>query len=152
MVTGETPSQRPIMRVNDVFLKTHLPLVPHICVSESDQYWFRWWLVAYSVPSHYLSQCRVIVNWTLTSTLQWKFNQNTKLLIHENASENIVREIATILSSGTWGNICFNKPLNIQSIYRWFHMSKHPHHQFRFTHSLGSTENIYQLPMNIENT
>ena len=25
-----------------------LPLVPHICISESDQHWFRWWLVAYS--------------------------------------------------------------------------------------------------------
>ena len=28
------------------------PLVPHICVSESGQHWFRWWLVAYSGPSH----------------------------------------------------------------------------------------------------
>ena len=36
---------------------THLPLLPHILVSESDQHWFRWWLIAYSAPSHYLNQC-----------------------------------------------------------------------------------------------
>ena len=42
----------------------HLPIVPHICVSKSDQHWFRQWLVAYSAPSHYLNQCWVIVNWT----------------------------------------------------------------------------------------
>ena len=43
---------------------THLPLAPHICVSESDQYWFRKWLVAYSAPRHYLNQWSLIVNWT----------------------------------------------------------------------------------------
>ena len=81
---------------------THLPLVPHICVSESGQYWFRLWLVAYSAPSHYLKQCWVIVNWTLRNKLQWNFNQNTKLFIHEIASENIACEMAAILSSGRW--------------------------------------------------
>ena len=30
--------------------------------------------------------------------LQWKFNQNTKIFIHENASENIVFEMAAIFS------------------------------------------------------
>ena len=58
---------------------THVPLVPHICVSESGQHWFRQWLVTYSAPSHYLNQCWVIVNWTLMNKLQWNFNQNTKL-------------------------------------------------------------------------
>ena len=57
---------------------THLPLVPHACVSESGQHWFRYWLFAYSLPSHYLNQCCVIVNSTFSSTLQWNFNQNTK--------------------------------------------------------------------------
>ena len=32
--------------------------------------------------------------------LQWKFNQNTNLFIHENASENIACEMAAILSRG----------------------------------------------------
>ena len=30
-----------------------IPLVPHICFNESDQHWFRYWLVAYSAPNHY---------------------------------------------------------------------------------------------------
>ena len=57
---------------------THLPLVPHICISELGPHWFRWWLVAYSVPGHYLNQCWVIVNWTLVlgNKLQWNFNQS----------------------------------------------------------------------------
>ena len=58
---------------------THLPLVPHIFVSEWGQHWFRYWLAIYSTPSHYLNQCWVIVNWTLKNKLQWNFNKNTKL-------------------------------------------------------------------------
>ena len=49
------------------------------------------------MPSHYLNQCWVIVNWTLKNKLQWNFNQNTKLLIHENASKNFVCEMAPFL-------------------------------------------------------
>ena len=55
----------------------HIPLMPHICVSESGQPWFRLWFVAYSVPSHYLNQCWVIVNWTFRNKLHWNFYQNT---------------------------------------------------------------------------
>ena len=79
---------------------TPLPLVPQKCVSESGQHWFRWWCVAYSAPSHYLSQCWLIVNWTLRNKLQWNFNQNTKIFIHENAPENIVCEMVAIFSGG----------------------------------------------------
>ena len=43
---------------------THLPLVLHVCVKELGHHWFRWWLVAYSAPSHYLNQCWLIVNRT----------------------------------------------------------------------------------------
>ena len=39
------------------------------------------------MPSHYLNQCRVIVNWTLRHNLQWNSNQNTRLFIHENVCE-----------------------------------------------------------------
>ena len=45
-------------------------------------------------------KCWFIANWTLRDKLQWNFNQNTKLFIHENASENIVCEMAAILSRG----------------------------------------------------
>ena len=61
----------------DVCELTHLPVVTHICVNESGQHWLRQWCVAYAVPSHYLNQCWVIVNWTLRNKLQWNFDQNT---------------------------------------------------------------------------
>ena len=54
---------------------------------------------------HYLNQCWIIVNWTLRNKLHWNFDQNTKQFIHENVSENIVCEMATILARGTWVNI-----------------------------------------------
>ena len=62
-------------------------------------------LVAYSAQSHYLNQCWDIVNWTLGNTIQWNFNQNTKLFIHENASEIIVCETVAILSRGRRVNV-----------------------------------------------
>ena len=34
----------------------HIFLVPHICVSDLGQFWFRKWLVASSAPSHYMNQ------------------------------------------------------------------------------------------------
>ena len=55
------------------------------------------------MPSHYVNHRWVIVNWTLRNKLQWKFNENIKLFIHENASENIVCEMAAILSGGGGG-------------------------------------------------
>ena len=68
---------------------THLPLVLHICIGELGQHWFRWWLVVYWVPSHYLNQCYDIVNWTIRNKLQWKLNQNSSIFIQENAFQNV---------------------------------------------------------------
>ena len=56
----------------------------------------------HSAPSHYLNQCWGFVNWTLRNKLQWNFNQDTKLFIHENAYENIVCEMAALLSKAKW--------------------------------------------------
>ena len=53
----------------------------------------------------FLNQCWLIVIWTLRNKLQWNLNQNTKLFIHENAFENVVCELAAILSRGRWVNI-----------------------------------------------
>ena len=78
--------------------------MPHICVGELGQHWFRKWLVVYSAPSYYLNQCWVNVNWTLRNKLKWNFNQNTNFFIHKNASENNVCEMAAILSRGSWVN------------------------------------------------
>ena len=56
------------------------------------------------MPSHYLNQCRVIINWTFRNKVQWNFNQNTKLFIHKNAFENTVCETMAILSRRRWDN------------------------------------------------
>ena len=48
--------------------------------------------------SHYLTQCWLIVNWTLGNKLQWNSNWNRKLFIQENAFENVVYVMVTILS------------------------------------------------------
>ena len=38
------------------------------------------------------------VNWTLRNKLQWNFNRNTYIFLHENALENVICETAFILS------------------------------------------------------
>ena len=79
-----------------VNMLTHFPHVSHICVRETGRQWFRYWLVACFAPSHYLNQCWVIFKWTLRNKLQWNFNENKKLSIHENASEYFVCNKAAI--------------------------------------------------------
>ena len=49
-------------------------------------------------PSHYLNQCWNIVNWTLRNKLQWNPNRNLYIFVQENALENVVWEMAAILS------------------------------------------------------
>ena len=50
------------------------------------------------MPSHYLNQCWNIVNWTIENKLQWNLSRNLYVFIQENASENVVCELAFILS------------------------------------------------------
>ena len=52
--------------------------------------------------NHYLSQCWIIVKETLRNKFKWNCNQSRKLFIHENASENVVCEMAAILSIWRW--------------------------------------------------
>ena len=40
-------------------------------------------------PSHYLNQCRNIVNWILGNKFHWNLNKNQTLSIQENKFENI---------------------------------------------------------------
>ena len=70
----------------------------HICVTNLDHHWFRWWLVTCSAPNHYLNQYWSIVNWTLDNIVHWNLNQNTLIFIEENAFENAVWKTAVILS------------------------------------------------------
>ena len=57
---------------------------------------------AWTAPSHYLNQCWNIVNWTLRNKLHWNFNRNSNIFIQENAIENGVCEMASILSRPQW--------------------------------------------------
>ena len=109
---------------NGLLLLTHRPLMPHICISESVQHWFRKWLVAYSVPSHYLNQYWFIVNWTPRNKHQWSFNQNTKLFIHQNASENLACEMAAILSRGRWVKVLYHCLNQCWFIDNWISRNK----------------------------
>ena len=74
---------------------THWGRVTHICVGNQislgpDN--------GLSAPSHYLNRCWDIVNWTIRNKFQWNFNRYSYIFIHENAFENVVCEMASILS------------------------------------------------------
>ena len=81
----------------------------------SNQHWFRYWLVAWSAPSHYQNQCWNIVNETLRNKLQWIFSHNSNIFIQENAFESVVCEKAAFLS----------RPQCVKPILRkpWYDMS-----------------------------
>ena len=49
---------------------------------------------------NHLNQCCLIVNFTLRNKLEWNFNQNSSIFIQENTFENVVCEMAAILSRG----------------------------------------------------
>ena len=57
---------------------------------ETNQHWFRQWLVALRATSHCLNQRWGIVNWTRRNVFQWNFNRNSNIFIQGNAFENVV--------------------------------------------------------------
>ena len=57
------------------------------------------------MPSHYLNQCWIIVNWTLRNKLQLNFNWNSYIFIQENALDKVVCKMAAILSQPQWVNL-----------------------------------------------
>ena len=60
-------------------------------------HWYRQWLAAWLIPSHYLSQWWLIVNWTLRKKLHFHFKQDIKLFIQQNAFENVICKMSAIL-------------------------------------------------------
>ena len=78
--------------MNRFVILTHLPLVPHICVSESDAHWLK-----YSAQSLYLNQYRKIISSYPGDKLQWNLKRHSCITIQEKTFENIVRKMATIL-------------------------------------------------------
>ena len=113
------PVQKLSLKYIRIFTLTHLPIVPHICVCESGQHWFRQWLVAYLAPSQHLNQCGVITNCTLRKKRKWNFNQSTELFIHENASVNSVWEMPTIFLGGDMLIILFKINCIVRSRHTW---------------------------------
>ena len=80
-----------------VAISTHCGRVTHICVSELAIIGSDKWLAAWTAPSHYLNQCWNIVNWNLRK-------QNPYIFIQEIAFENVVCEMAAILSRPQYVN------------------------------------------------
>ena len=50
------------------------------------------------MPSHYLNQCRNIINWTPRNKFQWHFDWNSYIFIQENESEDIIWKMTAVLS------------------------------------------------------
>ena len=55
-------------------------------------------LVARLVPSHYLSQCWNVVNWTHRNKIQWNFDGNWYISIQYIPFENVAWKMLAILS------------------------------------------------------
>ena len=60
------------------------------------QIWVKYWFVTYSVPSHYLNQHWLIVNWIRGNIFHWNLNQNATIFMEEN--EFVVCNTAAIVS------------------------------------------------------
>ena len=62
---------------------------------KTDHLWFRYWLVACSVPSHHLNQCCVSF---IGKKLPWNFHRNSYILTQQNTFRNVASKMAAILS------------------------------------------------------
>ena len=80
-----------LFRRQDIIL-TYWGRVTHICVGNLTI------IGSDNETKHYLNECRNIVNWTLRNKVQWNFNRNSNIFIQENAFQNVVCEMASILS------------------------------------------------------
>ena len=50
----------------------------------------------YSVASHYINQCWLVVNWTHRNKPRWNLNQQITVFVQENDYGNIVHKVTTI--------------------------------------------------------
>ena len=94
-------------------MSTHWGRVTHICVSK---------LIingSWTAPSHDLNQCWNTVNWIRRNKLQWKFNRNSNIFIQGNGIQNIVCEMASILSWPQCVNFCVMRHLHCITRFMW---------------------------------
>ena len=94
---------------------THLPLVSHICVSESGQHWFRQWLVAFPQPSHSLNQCCVFDNWTIRNKFHWNLNQKKQNCPFSNMHLKITSAKWRPFCRGRWVKIEISQKKRVNS-------------------------------------
>ena len=76
---------------------THLGQLMHNMHQLSHHHWFRYWLVTWLAPSHYLHQCWNIVNWASRNKLRWNISGNSCILIQENPFQNAIWKMVAIL-------------------------------------------------------
>ena len=77
------------------FYLTHWGRVTHICIGK----------LTIIGSSHYLNQCWDIVNSNLRNKLQWNLKRNSRVFFQEIAFENVVYEMASILSRPQCANL-----------------------------------------------
>ena len=65
-------------------------LTMYIYVGDPGHHWVRLWLVACPAPSHYLTQCWIIVSWTFGNKPQWPSDQNTSIFLSRKHIQNAV--------------------------------------------------------------
>ena len=81
-----------------LYVLTHWGRVTHKCAIDMSHLWFRYWLVAYSAPNHYLNQCWNIVGAKLGNKCRRNLKRDSYICIKENAFENVVWVMVAILS------------------------------------------------------
>ena len=96
---------------------------------QTNQHWLRYWLVAWSAPSHYLNQCWNIVNWTLRNKVERNFNLNSnissKKMFSKMSSGNL-RPICLGLSVLTYEQRTFLRDLGYVHIKSMRNGSQYP--------------------------
>ena len=94
----------------------------------TNHHWLRQWPVACPAPSHYLNLWWITVNRTLGKKLKWNRNRDLHIIIQENEFQNVVREMAAILSRpqcikhNTVTHKSFHGVSNIRSKGRWIEL------------------------------
>ena len=75
----------------------HWSRVMRIYIIKMGHHWLKWWLVSWSVPSHYLNQYCNIINRTLGNKFSWNLKGDSYIFIQENVFERIIRKWLAIL-------------------------------------------------------
>ena len=71
----------------------------YICIGKLYNYWFRQWLVAWSAPSYYLNQCRLIMKWKLRNERHYNWSQTARIPPSPRKKENGSHFVFSILWS-----------------------------------------------------